>query len=77
MADLDTVHQVIVADLQEVHTKLSQEDSNIYVWKPIVAALQGLAVLLRHTSHCFARVMTVVFELNGQQILFLRHVIDS
>ncbi len=29
VADLDKVHEAIVAVLQEVHTKLSQEESNI------------------------------------------------
>lgn len=28
-ADLDKVHEAIIAVLQEVHTKLSQEESNV------------------------------------------------
>lgn len=54
---------MVVAALQEVHTKLSQEESDVEGGASLIFALAGLTVPLGNSPHGLSRVVSIVFEL--------------
>lgn len=58
---------MIVAVLQEIDTKVSQEESDVQGRAPLIFALLGLTMPFGDTSHCFPSVVSIIFELKQER----------